>query len=170
MGTTCCCCVDFFSSMEAAEWIALFGVVVNGALAYWIVRTIQNKLTNKRVLKDHFIEEIKEIRNEYRAYLSALYSNNTHSHLAIPWFKLMNIKVGDLISIIHTKYRVDKDKLKPYQIELRDLITDNEDFKNQYKNNEKTVFSEASRTELIKFQQSHNQLFNEIIITINDAE
>jgi hypothetical protein len=168
MGTTCCS-INFFSSLEAADSIALLGVVVNAGLAYWIVRTIQNKLTNKRVLKDHFINEIKEIRNDYKTCLNDLYSNNTHPHRVIPWFKLMNIKVDDLMTIIRKKYCIDKDKLKPFQLELQELITNNEDFMAQY-NREKIVFSQTSRTKLIKFQQSHNQLFNEIIIAINDAE
>ena len=59
--------------------------------------------------------------------------------------------------------------MKPYQIELPDLITNNHDFMAQY-NSDKVTFSENSRSQLIKFQQSHNQLFNEIIIAINDAE
>lgn len=168
MGTTCRC-LNFFSSLEPADWIAVFGVLVNAGLAYWIVRTIQNKLTNKRVLKDHFINEIKEIRNEYKTCLNNLYSNNTHPHRVIPWFKLMNIKVDDLMKIVYTKYKIDRSKLKPYQIELRDLITNNNDFMAQY-NSDKVTFTEGSRSQLIKFQQSHNQLFNEIIITINDAE
>ena len=78
MGTTCSC-LNFFSSLEAADWIALFGVLVNAGLAYWIVRTIQNNLTNKRVLKDHFINEIKEIRNDYKTCLNNLYSNKLKS-------------------------------------------------------------------------------------------
>lgn len=168
MGTSCCC-LNFFSSLESADWIALFGVLVNAGLAYWIVRTIQNKLTNKRVLKDHFINEIKEIRNDYKTCLDNLYSNNTHPHRVIPWFKLMNIKVEDLMTIVSTKYKIDKSKLKPYQIELLDLITNNHDFMAQY-NSDKVTFSENSRSQLIKFQQSNNQLFNEIIIAINDAE
>jgi len=168
MGTTCCC-LSFFCSLEAADWIALLGVIVNAVLAYWIVRTIQNKLTNKRVLKDHFINEIKDIRNEYKTCLNNLYSNSTHPHRVIPWFKLMNIKIDDLMALINTKYKIDKNKLKPYQIELPDLITNNHDFMAQY-NSDKVTFSESSRTQLIKFQQSHNQLFNEIIIAINDAE
>jgi hypothetical protein len=167
MGKTCCS-LSFFCSLEAADWIALLGVIVNAVLAYWIVRTIQNKLTNKRVLKDHFINEVKDIRNEYKTCLNNLYSNSTHPHLVIPWFKLMNIKIDDLMTIINTKYKIDKNNLKPYQIELPDLITNNHDFMAQY-NSDKVRFSESSRTQLIKFQQSHNQLFNKIIIAINDA-
>lgn len=168
MGRTSCCII-FFCSLEPADWIALFGVIVNAGLAYWIVRTIQNKLTNKRVLKDHFINEIKEIRNEYKTCLNNLYSNCTHPHRVIPWFKLMNIKVDDLMIIIQKKYFINRDILKPYQIELQELITNNEDFMAQY-NAEKVVFSQNSRTQLIKFQQLHNQVFNEIIIIINDAK
>jgi len=168
MGTTCFC-LSFQCSLETADWIELGSVIINAILAYWIVRTIQNKLTNKRVLKDHFITEIKDIRSEYKNCLNNLYSNSTHPHRIIPWFKLMNIKVDDLMTLINTKYKIDKSKLKPYQIELRDLITNNHDFMAQY-NSEKVIFSESSRSQLIKFQQSHNQLFNEIIIAINDAE
>lgn len=168
MGTTRCC-VTFFNSLEATDWIAILGVAVNAGLAYWIVRTIQNKLTNKRVLKDHFINEIKEIRNDYKTCLNNLYSNNTHPHRIIPWFKLMNIKVDDLMTIVYTKYKIDKSKLKPYQIDLPDLITNNDDFMAQY-NTDKVIFTESSRSQLIKFQQSHTQLFNAIIIAINDAE
>ncbi len=168
MGTTCCC-LRLFCSLESADWIALFGVAVNAGLAYWIVRTIQNKLTNKRVLKDHFISEMKDIRAEYKNCLNNLYSNNTNPQRIIPWFKLMNIRVNDLMTLINQKYKIDIKKLEPYQNELRELVTNNDDFINQFKK-EKITFSETSRSELIKFQQTHNKLFNEIIIAINDGE
>lgn len=168
MGTTCCC-LKFFSSFDTSNWIDLIGIIVNATLAYWIVRTIQNKLTNKRILKDHFISEIKEIRAEYKGFLNNLYSNNTQPQRVIPWFKLMNIRVADLMALIKEKYKIDEKKLKPYQNDLRELITNNNDFIEQFKN-DTVIFSEASRNELIKFQQMHNKLFNEIIIAINDSE
>lgn len=167
MGTTCCY-LNFLSSLEAADWIAILGVIINAGLAIWIVRTIQNKLTNRRILKDHFINEIKEIRNEYKSWLNSLYSNNTHPLRVIPWFKLMNIKVDNLMSIANAKYGINKSILRPYQIELPDLITNNPDFVSHFKK-DKIVFSEQSRSQLIMFQQTYNQLFNEIIISINDA-
>lgn len=171
MGTTCCCLNFFSSSFEVADGIALFGIIVNAGLAYWIVQTIQNKLTNKRVLKDHFINEIKEIRNDYKTCLNNLYSNNAQPERIIPWFKLMNIRVNDLMFHIHQKHRIDKKKLDPYQNELRELITNNNDFINSFKfKKDKIVFSSESRSEIIKFQQTHNKLFNGIIIAINDAE
>ncbi len=169
MGTACNSLTFLCSMFSPSDFIGLLGIIVNSALAIWIVRTIQNRLKNKRVLKDHFITEIKEIRNDYKACLNQLYSNKTKAYSVIPWFKLMNIKIDDLMGIMHTKYGIDKNKLAPYQINLRELITNNPDFIAQY-NNERVIFSENSRSQFIKFQQTHNSLFNEIIIQINDSE
>lgn len=168
MGTACCC-ITFFCSLEPSDWIHILGIAVNSALAFWIVRTIQTKLTNRRVLKDHFISEIKEIRNDYRNCMNNLYSNNTSAKKVIPWFKLMNIKIEDLMICINDKYKIDKKLLSPYQNELRDLITENVDFINQFKSGKPIEFSDLSRNSFIKFQQEHNQLFNHLIIKINDA-
>lgn len=146
------------------------GLLVNAFLAFWIVKTIQNRLANKRVLKDHFISEIKEIRNEYRNCLSNLYSCKTHPRIVIPWFKLMNIKVNDVMSVLNSKYSIDKNYLLPYQHDLQEMITNNEDFINQFKNDNNVTFTESSKIQFIKFQQENNQLFNDIIIKINDSK
>ncbi|OFX31046.1 MAG: hypothetical protein A2X08_18270 [Bacteroidetes bacterium GWA2_32_17] len=170
MGTSCCC-INPFDSFTNANWIALVGIAVNAILAFWIVRTIQNKLTNKRVLKDHFINEVKEIRNDYKNCLNNLYLNQTNAKIVIPWFKLINIKIDDLMILISQKYKkIDQKALNPYQNELRELITENEDFIKQYESGKQVNFSEISRNQFIKFQQKHNHLFNDIIIKINDAE
>lgn len=81
----------------------------------------------------------------------------------------MNIKVSDLSEIIYTKYKIDRDILKPYQIDLADLITNNEDFVNQFDNDDPIEFSASSKNTFVRFQQNHNHLFNSLIIGINDA-
>jgi len=168
MGKSCCLCLSL-SSFNVSDWIDAFGIVVNALLAYWIVRTIQNKLTNKRVLKDHFINEIKEMRSEYKNCLSNLYSGQSNPSRVLPWFKLMNIRVTDVMTLINTKYGIDVHLLKPYQNDLRELVTENADFIDQFKKSA-VQFSDKSRNELLLFQQTHNHLFNEIIIEINDAD
>jgi len=169
MGTTICI-NSWINSIEPAEWVSLIGIIVNSLLAYWIVKTIQNRLTNKRVLKDHFINEIKDKRNEFKSYLNKLYSNQITGKKAIPWFKLMYIKVDDIMSLIDLKYKINKQLLNPYQIELRELITENSDFINQFQSDTPIQFSEESKSKFIIFQQKHNHLFNEIIIRINDSD
>jgi len=168
MGATWC--VKLFDSIEVSDWITIFSILINALLAYWIVNTIQNKMTNKRVLKDHFINEIKGIREEYKNYLNQLYVNQADPRKVIPWFKLINIKIDDLMTLINKKYKIDKKILDSYQNELRELITNNEDFNKQFKKDKLITFSEKSRNQFVMFQQTNNHLFNEIIIYINDAE
>jgi hypothetical protein len=169
MGASDCYLNNLSFALTLADWISLIGIIINSILAYWIVRTIQNKLTNKRVLKDHFISEIKEIRGEYKEFLNNLYSSKIHSGKVIPWFKLMNIKVDNILDLAVRRYRLDNKALNPYQNQLRDLITDNVDFINQFGLDVPLNLSQDSKNQLIRFQQQHNHLFNEIIIKINDA-
>lgn len=159
---TCC-------TISISDWISIAAIIINAVLAWLIVRTIQNKLTNKRVLKDHFICEVKELRLEYKAFLSNLYENKAIPSTVIPWFKLMNIKVNDLMELLQQTYKIDKEILLPYQNDLRELITENEDFINCFKL-DKVNFSDKSRQKIIQFQQKHNHLFNEVIILINNKD
>lgn len=157
-------CIVFNTS----DIIDISGIVVNIGLTIWIVIKIQNNLTNKRVLKDHFITEIKEIRAEYKIFFNNLYSNNITAKSIIPWFKLMNIKVNDIMELMNKKYKINKDTLSPYQNELRELVTNNKDFEKEYQSEFPITFSENSKSEFIKFEQNYNSRFNKLIIEIND--
>lgn len=73
------------------------------------------------------------------------------------------------MDIVDKQYNIDKNTLSPFQNELRDLITDNEDFVKcfQKKNIE---FSSTSQSSIIKFQQDNSHLFNKIIVLINESK
>ena len=157
----------FLDRVSISDWINIIGIIINSSLSIWLVITIQNRLTNKRVLKDHFITEIKDIRSEYKIFLNNLYSNNTRVKSVIPWFKLMNIKVIDIMRTINEIYKIDENILNPYQNELRELITENEDFISSFNLEQNIIFSDNSKTKIIEFQQKNNNLFNRLIIEIN---
>lgn len=82
----------------------------------------------------------------------------------------MNIKLNDLMELISKRYKIEKNIFNPYQIELRNLITENEDYQNSYKSKKPIVFSNESKSSFIQFQQSNNHIFNEVIVSINDAD
>lgn len=161
------CCPSSISP-KASDIIAIIGVIVNSILAIWIVKTLQNNLTNKRYLKDHLIQEIKGLRNEYKIFLNELYHGRLKPKQILPWFKLMNIKIQDVMKIVNEKYGLEKDILKNYQVELRNIVTEQEEFTDNFKNNECISLKESSFKELLKFQQENNSKFNELIIEIND--
>ena len=169
MGITLCSCIEQPDSMKISDWIAIGGIAVNAILAVVVIITVQNKFTNRRVLKDHFIDEVKEIRNEYNEFLTELRSNTMHPHKIIPWFKIANLKVNDLMKILKKKYKIDQNYLKAYQIDLNTQISNNIDFMAHYTHGQ-VIFSTPSKNQIIRFQQKHNQLFNELIVLINDSK
>lgn len=156
------------NTIEISDWINLAGILINGVLAYWIVHTIQNKLNNKRILKDHFIQEVKDIRNEYKLCFNSLYSNNSNAQTLKAWFKLMNIKINDLMEILNEMYTINPKYLNPYQNDLRELITNNDDYI-KYFNDSKIIFTEDSKSKIIVFLQQHNHLFTGLIVKINNS-
>ena len=97
------CCFSSIS-LEASDKIAIIGVIIKSFLAIWIIKTLQNNLANKRYLKDHLIQEIKDLRSEYKKFLNELYQGKLRPKQILPWFKLMNIKTQDVMEIVNQKY------------------------------------------------------------------
>lgn len=155
--------------LSTSDWVQIASIVVNVGLTIWIVIILQNKLTNRRSLKDYVIEEIKGFRQEYRTFFNNLCSNKVQAQTVLAWFKLMNIKITDLMDIVDKQYNIDKNTLAPFQNELRDLITENEDFIRCFQS-KSIEFSTTSQSSIIKFQQDNSHLFNKIIVLINEAK
>lgn len=161
--------VDFIIlDLSFSDYLDIFSLIINSFLAIWIVYIIQNNLNNKRILKDHFINEIKELRKEYKNFLNSLYLGKLKPKEVIPWFKLMNIKSKNLLFLLNKKYKVDKNALHPYQIHLRKIVTEFSEFDENFKTNREFKLSEESKNELIIFQQDYNGIFNSLIMDIND--
>lgn len=156
------------SSVTISDYIEIASIVINVIFGVWVIITIQKNLNNRRILKDHFIAEIKDIRNEYRDFLVSLSSNRIKPKQVAPWFKLMNIKVTNLVGILNNKYNLDNKVLYPYQVELRETVTEFEEYINNFKTNTEIKLNDESMGKIINFQQTNNGIFNKIIIHIND--
>lgn len=156
------------SNLLTSDIINLIGLIVHSILAVYIVIILQKNLANKRHLKDFLISEIKDIRFEYKRFFNELCSGNLRAKRIIPWLKLLNIKSYDTLNIINKKYEVKKNYLNSYQVELRELVTELDEFNSNYNENKKLALKEESFSKLIKFQQENSSKFSSIIIMINE--
>lgn len=155
-------------NLETSDIIEIFSTLINSGLAVWIVVTLQNSINNRRILKDHFINEIKELKNDYTSQINLIYSGNSKPKELTPWFKFMNIKSTNLLSILNKKYKINSRFLSSYQIDLRDIVTEFDEFKYNFSKNELIILGEDSKNILMKFQQQSIVVFNNLIIEIND--
>jgi len=160
----------FLYKITISDLISIFGIIVNVFIAWFIISKIQKNANNRRILKDHFINEIKEIRNEYILILNEIYHDKCKPQELLYQLKSMDIKVNDLMEIINEKYKkIEKKKLTPYTRELKKLINVDKNFIKSYKENKITKFSMILKNEINIFQKKHNSLFNQVIIDINDS-
>jgi hypothetical protein len=156
-------------SLEFSDYIEIFGIIVNFILAIWIVQTIQNKLTNKRVLKDHFICEIKELRLEYNDYIKNCYAGNLIPQETLRWFKLINIKTIHLMNDVQDLYKVSCPELTSFHNDLRDIITNSTEYSTNFRPNTPVVFSSITKRQMDLIQLTHYGLFNKLVRLVNDA-
>lgn len=160
---------SFNFTLDFSNFIDILGIIVNSLLALWIVQTIQNKLANKRVLKDHFISEVKDIRTEYNEYIKDIYGERLIPRETLRAFKLLNIKKDNLLSDIADIYKVAEPNLNSFHVDLRELITNSPEYSANFRNNSPVSFSGVTKIKLDRIQVNYNGVFNKLIIKINDA-
>lgn len=161
---------SFNFTFDFSNIIDIVGLFVNSFLAFWIVNTIQKKMADKRVLKDHFINEIKDLRSEYNDYLRKL-SYMVISPKETPrFFKYLDIKKNHLLNDLDSIYCVNNDKLNSFHSELRELITNCEEFIDNYRDNKEFALKSNTKAKLDRIQIKYNGIFNELIISVNDYD
>ncbi|MEQ9313509.1 MAG: hypothetical protein RJQ05_13245 [Cytophagales bacterium] len=159
--------INLLSKVELGDWISILSLIVNSGLAIWLVLTLQNKLANQRVLKDHLINEIKDLRDQYKSFINDLRSGKIKPKDVNSRLKLMNITAHDLIDLSKKKAGCKKDFLNSYQVELRDIVTEFPEYKSSFKANIEFELDSESVTQLLKFQQQNQHLFNDLILIVN---
>lgn len=162
------CSIVFICNLSNGDIISIVSLVVNSCLAIWVVKNLQKNLANRRYLKNHIISEIKDLKSDYRNFLNELHLGKIKPKKIAPWLKLINIKVQDVMEIVSDKYKIDENTLRNYQVELRKVITEFDEFILNYKENKCFKLKDKSIQELIKFQQNNSSKFNSLIIKIND--
>lgn len=163
------------TSIQATSWldpenlIDMGAIVVQALLAWWIVRTTQNRVNNRRVLKDYFINEVKVLRDEYATFLNKIHDDSIVPSTVTPYFKMMNIKANSLTKMLHKKYKIEQAILLPYKMVLPDIFTNSPEFNQNFRLNKPILFSDKTKINVIKFQQDYSHLFTDLVMKINEA-
>jgi hypothetical protein len=155
--------------VETADVISIIDIVVSIILAVVIVIVIQRKAENQRYFKDHLIQEIKDLRDDYRELYGKLEKGVKPQEIA-SWFKLTNTKAHDLLNLVQTLNKnIPKNYLKPFQRELHLIISESKEYVDNYYNNEEFMISYKTSVILQRFRQKHDGKFNLLIKAINQT-
>lgn len=150
-----------------SDIISIISIVVNIYLAKTIAKEVADNSSNKRVLKDLMISEIRDIQNQSDLFKKELLEGKLNSRDIQYWFKINNIRIRDVSKILHEKFDISKDLLEPYKNEMRELVTNSECFISDYNKNS-VQFDEEFKKELLEFYKKNNNVFIKILVDIND--
>ena len=148
-------------------------IIVAGSVAIWVVNTIQKRIDNQRSIKNHLIDEVIEIRRSYREIINQTTCGELRPKDIKSRLRVLSSRITDLINLINIQFKpkvIDKDFLLPYQLDLNQIITDDENFSLEYKANRKFLLTQRSQEKMAVFSAEKDHLFNELIVKINKAE
>lgn len=155
---------DWLSIIDSA--ITLGGLVVT----LYIARTISRKLDSERTLKNHFIEEVKDVRVHEERLFQYIISDKIRPHQLKSMMGSLNTSVGDLMNLLQSQYGVDSNYLNAFQWQYSQHITDDEDFTSNFKKNTEFKFKPQMLKDFTSYRADKIKLFNDLIVMINNAK
>jgi hypothetical protein len=149
-------------SLDISNWIDIIGIGINAVLGIVIVLIVSSRVSNKRALKDYFINEIKDVRDCYRKFLNELLGGRCDFNITNNWFQVMNMRLTDLERVLNESYSNLKLPTKELNQELRDLLTSSDDFNNSF--NKPSI----SINQLLKqaIYKKHSEISTSLIKTV----
>ncbi|MDR1847380.1 MAG: hypothetical protein LBR17_04610 [Bacteroidales bacterium] len=155
--------------LQVSDWIGITEIIVTSVIGIWIAVAVQNNLTKSRYLKEYFINEVKDIRDLYKAFLNQLYKSQVSAKDIKDWFKIMSERTRTLDIFLHEKYKIENSLIVQKHAEIQQTITNMDEFNDDYK--KKTItFTNSSKNEILKLHSELSCDLTQRVIDINSAK
>lgn len=149
--------------------LSLLLSLVGVALTYWLVSVVQNGINDRRLLKDHFIREILDIRKEYFALLTDLQSGRVKAKQVALLFQRISVRVEDLVPIVSEEFPAATIDLLEYHVNLLSGVTSIDEYERKFPKNLRIFTTIRSRQALHDIQSESIGAFNSLIRQINNS-
>ncbi|MBO7617876.1 MAG: hypothetical protein J6T22_11775 [Bacteroidales bacterium] len=166
---SCFLCIMSF----AQDWLSVIntGISLLGwGITLYIAISISRKLDSERTLKYHFIDEVKSVREHEEAIFQYIIANSIKPQQLKSMMGNLNTNVGDLMNLLKSQYGIDDSFLNAFQWKYSQLITDDEDFTSNYKDDLGFNFKPKLLKDFSNYRADKLKLFNDLIVEINNAK
>lgn len=154
---------------QVSDWIGVVDIIVTSAIGVWIAVSVQNNLTKSRYLKEHFINEVKDIRDLYKSFVNQLYKNKISAINIKDWFKVMSERIQNLDKFLCKEYQNCNTSIVSKHAEIQQKITSMDEFNENYKEPAIT-FTNSSQNEILKLHSELSCALTQSVIDINSAK
>lgn len=147
--------------------LRIIAVLIPSGVAIWLGCVIRNKIESEKLLKNYLVNDILEIRKEYRALCDSVKSGVTNPKKAKSDLSNMSTHITDLMHLILSKHKsIDRDFLMPFQLDFSQIITEDDNYILNYKENKSFKVSLQTMDAIASFEKNNNHLFNDLILLV----
>lgn len=155
--------------LTVSDWINIANIVVTASIGLLIAHVIQNNLTKERFEKEHFIGEVKDIRDQYKQFINKLYCGRKSSKDIKEWFKIMSNKVKTLEESLKLRFNINELTLCSKHAEIQQKVTIMDEFNESYQK-PCVIFNESSKNEILKLHNDFSNVITDRIVELNSAK
>lgn len=165
-------CSCFCSLPFTQDWLSIINTLISligWGITLYIAITISRRLDSERTLKNHFIEEVKIIRDHEETIFTYIISNKIKPQRLKSMVGSLNACVGDLMNLLKEQYGIDDSFLNAFQWRYGQIILDDEDFISNFKEDIEFGFTRSLLRAFADYRTDKLRLFNDLIVVINNA-
>lgn len=165
--------------LQQRDWLDYLGIIFSGLtfaaaaagvyVAYSVGAVVQRELTNRRILKDHFIREILEVRQEYLNLIRRLLNGEVKCRDVQTLFRQISMRVDDLAPILNEEFGCDANTLSDCHLQLLTGIEKIPEYENGWTRNREIFASYEGREALREIGTRSYRTFNQVVRQINEA-
>ena len=88
-------------TMSCSDIISIVDIAITTFVGIWLAIGVQRSLTKNRYLREYFINELNNIREEYRSFFVDIYSGALSAKTIKDRLKIMSLRIGSFDKYIH---------------------------------------------------------------------
>jgi len=158
------CTTDWWSN-----GIAIADIVITSCLGIWIASSLHKNITKARYIREYFISELMEIRDDYSMFFKELYNGELAAQTISSRLKVISCRINNLDEYIHQSYQIEKTLLKDAHFKFQTYITGTNEFNDQY-SADKVKFDANTILLITKEQTEIVNAMTQRVLDINSAK
>lgn len=156
------------------EWLeladvsfAILSIVVSTFVAYWIVVSIQKRLSDEQSFKTYLTHSVQQVKTSYANLFQQLINGKTHAQDLKRELSTNEKQIHELMRLINTKYtEIDNKYFDAWIVKMRNDVDGLQEYVDSFKTN-KLVKLFPEHQELITQHKSNlEDMINKFIILL----
>lgn len=154
---------------DLTDWVSIFvDIIIGGGVAWVLAYVVPKKLNDDRSLKDFFIQEFQNIKNEYNDFCKDICLSRLNASTIKESFKQLSLRLDEIQNVANRNLQVDiniMDELNQTKIHVTGCPEMNELYSNP-----NIEFSSETKNRIWQLQDVFNRNIISAIASVNKAK